>query len=127
MARRRLIYEELTRSAIGAFYEVYNTLGFGFLEHIYVPALEYELRARGHRIGREVWATVFFKGVMGKQRLDMVVDEKLVVEVKSAYDLRPGALRQLRNYLCATHLQVGLLLHFGPEPKFYRMVSTRHR
>ena len=61
--------------------------------------------------------TVFFKGmVMGKQRLDMVVDEKLVVEVKSTYDLRSGALRQLHNYLCATHLQVGLFLHFGPEP-----------
>jgi len=123
MPRRRLIHEELTESVIGSFYEVYNVLGFGFLEHIYVPALEHELRARGHQIAREV--TVFFKGmVMGKQRLDMVVDEKLVVEVKSTYDLRPGALRQLHNYLCATHLQVGLFLHFGPEPKFYRMVST---
>jgi GxxExxY protein len=126
MPRRRLIHEDLTRSVIGAFYEVYNVLGFGFLEHIYIPALEHELRARGHRIAREVWVTVFFKGmVMGKQRLDMVVDEKLVVEVKSTYDLRPGALRQLHNYLCATHLQVGLFLHFGPEPKFYRMVSAR--
>ena len=126
MPRRQLIHEELTKSVIGAFYEVYNVLGFGFLEHIYIPALEHELRARGHRIAREVWVTVFFKGmVMGKQRLDMVVDEKLVVEVKSTYDLRPGALRQLHNYLCATHLQVGLFLHFGPEPKFYRMVSTR--
>jgi GxxExxY protein len=126
MPRRRLIHEDLTRSVIGAFYEVYNVLGFGFLEHIYIPALEHELRARGHRIAREVWVTVFFKGmVMGKQRLDMVVDEKLVVEVKSTYDLRSGALRQLHNYLCAKHLQVGLFLHFGPEPKFYRMVSAR--
>jgi GxxExxY protein len=82
MPRRRLIHEELTESVIGSFYEVYNVLGFGFLEHIYVPALEHELRARGHQIAREVWVTVFFKGmVMGKQRLDMVVDEKLVVEV----------------------------------------------
>lgn len=103
-----------------------TSLVSGFLEHIYIPALEHELRARGHRIAREVWVTVFFKGmVMGKQRLDMVVDEKLVVEVKSTYDLRSGALRQLHNYLCATHLQVGLFLHFGPEPKFYRMVSAR--
>jgi len=117
MPRRRLIHEDLTRSVIGAFYEVYNVLGFGFLEHIYIPALEHELRARGHRIAREVWVTVFFKGmVMGKQRLDMVVDEKLVVEVKSTYDLRSGALRQLHNYLCATHLQVGLFLHFALSP-----------
>ncbi len=111
---------------IGGFYEVYNILGFGFLEHIHMGALEQELRARGHRVAREVWVTVFFKGLpIGKQRLDMVVDEKLAVEAKSTYDLRPGALRQLHNYLCATDLQVGLFLHFGPEPKFYRMVSTR--
>jgi len=117
MPRRRLIHEDLTRSVIGAFYEVYNVLGFGFLEHIYIPALEHELRARGHRIAREVWVTVFFKGmVMGKQRLDMVVDEKLVVEVKSTYDLRSGALRQLHNYLCATHLHVGLFLHLALSP-----------
>jgi len=126
MQRRRLIHEEITQSVIGAFYEVYNTLGFGFLEQIYMAALELELRARGHRVDREVWVTVYFKGVpIGKQRLDMVVDGKLVIEAKSTYDLRPGALRQLHNYLAATHLQVGLLLHFGPEPKFHRMVSTR--
>jgi len=128
MPRRRLIHEELTQSVIGAFYEVYNTLGFGFLEHIYKAALEHELRARGHRTAHEMWVAVFFKGItLGKERLDLVVDEKLVVELKSTYDLRPGALRQLHNYLCAKHLQVGLCLHFGPEPKFYRMVSTRHQ
>ena len=56
MARRRggLIEEELTRSVIGAFYDVYNTLGYGFLEHVYALALERELLARGHRVGREV-------------------------------------------------------------------------
>src|SRR6476646_10542772 len=92
MLRRRLIHEELTRSVIGGFYEFYNVLGFGFLEHIYIPALEHELRARGYRIAREVWVTVFFKGmVMGKQRLDMVVDEKLVVEVR--IDVQSSARR----------------------------------
>lgn len=127
MPRRRLIHAELTESVIGAFYEVYNILGFGFLEHIYMAALELELRARGHQVDREVWVTVTFKGVpIGKQRLDMVVDGKVIVEAKSTYDLRPGVLRQLQNYLCATHLQVGLFLHFGTEPKFYRMVSLRH-
>ena len=82
MPRRRLIHEELTQSVIGAFYEVYNVLGFGFLEHIYIPALEYEVRARGHRIAHEVWVTVFFKGmVMVSNASIWVVDEKLVVEV----------------------------------------------
>ena len=55
MQRKTLIHELLTRSIIGAFYEVYNTLGFGFFEHIYSKAMEVELGARGHQVGREVW------------------------------------------------------------------------
>ena len=124
MVRRVLIHEALTHSIIGAFFEVYNTLGFGFLEHLYVMALERELRTRGHRIGREIWVPVRYKGEeLGKQRLDMIVDEKLVVETKSTYELHRAAERQLYNYLRATKLEVGLLVHFGPQPKFYRVVS----
>jgi len=105
---------------------VYNTLGFGFLEPIYMSALERDLRSRGHRVGREVWVTVYFRGdPIGKQRIDMVVDETLVIEAKSSLILPQVAPRQLYNYLCASDLQVGLLLHFGPQPRFYRMVSTR--
>jgi len=84
MARGNLFEERLTESVIGAFFEVYNTLGFGFLEHIYVMALERELIERRHRVSREVAVQVFYKGhVLGQQRLDMIVDGKLVVETKS--------------------------------------------
>ena len=115
MKRHTLIQEELTRSVIGAFYEVYNTLGFGFKEHIYSLALERELRSRGHRVGREVSVIVFYKGdELGRQRIDLIVDETLVVEIKSTFDLRHGARDQVYNYLHATRLEVGLLLHFGP-------------
>lgn len=70
MTRRPLLYEKLTHSVIGAFYEVYNRLGFGFFEQIYMNALERELRARGHQVAREVWVTVYYKGEpIGKQRL----------------------------------------------------------
>ena len=128
MPRGHLIHEKLTHSVIGAFYEVYNTLGFGFLEHIYMAALERELRSRGHHVAREVWVTVWYKSEpIGKQRLDMVVDEKLAIEGKSTMRLHRDALRQLFNYLHSSHLEVGLFLHFGPEPKFYRMISTRPR
>jgi GxxExxY protein len=110
---------------IGAFYEVYNALGFGFLEHLYVMALETELRERGHAVAREVGVPVFYKGrELGYQRLDMIVDEKLVVETKSTFELHKAAQRQLRSYLQATKLEVGLLLHFGPEARFYRVVSS---
>ena len=128
MARRPggLIEEELTRSVIGAFFDVYNTLGYGFLEHVYAMALERELIARGHRVGREVSVNIVYKGTtLTSQRLDFVVDEKLVVENKSTQTLPAFAPRQVFNYLRATNLAVGLLLHYGPEPKFYRVVSPR--
>jgi GxxExxY protein len=123
MIRHDLVEERLTHSAIGAFFDVYNTLGFGFLEIVYVMALERELLARGHQVSREVWVPVLYKGQeLCKQRLDMVVDEKLVVETKSTAELPRTGPRQLYNYLRATKLRVGLLFHFGPEPKFYRLV-----
>lgn len=125
MRANEFLEERLTHSVIGAFYEVYNTLGFGFLEHIYVLALELELRERGHHVAREVSVPVFYKGhELARQRLDMVVDHKLIVEVKSTFDFPKAAQRQLRSYLQGTRLEVGLLLHFGPEARFYRIVSS---
>jgi GxxExxY protein len=125
MGQEWLIEEALTHSVIGAFFEVYNTLGFGFLEHVYVVALERDLRARGHQIARELGVAVIYKGEeIAFQRLDLVVDGKLVVETKSTYELHKAAIRQLYNYLHATRFEVGLLLHFGLEAKFYRVVRT---
>jgi GxxExxY protein len=121
--RAKLIEEELTYSAVGAFYEVYNWLGFGFHEHVYAKALERELRERGHEVAREVGVMVMYKGEeLSVQRLDMIVDSKLVIEIKASYELHPAAGRQLYAYLRATKLEVGLLLHFGPEAKFYPQI-----
>ena len=125
MALGELLEARLTHSVIGAFYEVYNALGFGFLEHLYNAALERELVARGHGVAREVPVRVMYKGEeLGIQRIDFIVDEKLVVETKSTYELHRVAPRQLFNYLRATNLEVGLLFHFGPEPRFHRVIST---
>ena len=125
MPRQVLVEEPLTRSVIGAFFEVYNTLGFGFLEQLYVAALEQELLARGHSVAREMSVRIMYKGFeLGNQRLDMIVDDRLVVEVKSTLLLHPAATRQLFNYLRGSSLQVGLLLHFGPEPRFHRLICT---
>ncbi len=116
---RPLFEQELTHSVIGAFYEVYNHLGFGFLEHLYVLAMQHELSARGHAVAREVRVPVMYKGTeLGIQRLDMVVDEKLVVEIKSMPHLPRNAGRQVYNYLRASELEVGILLHFGREARF---------
>ena len=125
MGRVTLIHERLSYSVIGAFFEVYYTLGFGFLEHVYVASLTRELQDRGHHVGREDTVPIFYKGEeVARQRLDMIVDGKLIVETKSSRTLHEGAERQVGNYLRATNLELGLLLHFGPLPKFYRVVDT---
>lgn len=123
MAESNLLEARLTRSIIGAFYEVYNTLGFGLLEHLYTLAMEHELRARSHEVARQVCVDVYYKGSeLGRQRLDMIVDGKVVIEIKSTYELHPAAQRQLFNYLRVTRLEIGLLLHFGPKAKIHRLI-----
>lgn len=127
MSEDRLLERKTSAAIIGAFYDVYNTLGFGFLEHVYSLALERELVKRGHTVDREVVVTIMYKGeVLTTQRLDMVVDHKVVIENKSTSALPPFTRRQIRNYLKASTLEVGLILHFGPTAKFYRIVQT-HR
>jgi GxxExxY protein len=128
MARGELFEERLTHSVIGAFFDVYNTLGFGFLEHVYVMALERELMEREHHVAREVAVPVFYRGhLLAEQRLDMIVDAKLVVEIKSTHELHRAANRQVYNYLRSTNLEIGLLLHFGPEARFYRMIHRNKK
>ena len=127
MAKRDggLIEEALSSSVIGAFYDVYNNLGYGFLEHVYSLAMERELLARGHKVQRELAVLVWYKGQeLTWQRLDMVVDDKLVIEIKSTRDLGEAAPRQLFSYLRSTNLEVGLLLHFGPKARFFRTVAS---
>ena len=123
MTSINLVDQHLTGSVIGAFFEVYDTLGHGFLEHIYKAALEREIGARGHRVLREVGVTILYKGdVLADQRLDMLVDDRLIVEVKARTERPEIARAQLFNYLRATKLEVGLLLHFGERPAFKRVV-----
>lgn len=118
-----LLEEVRTHSIIGAFYDVHRGLGFGFREYIYALALQRDLVSRGHRVDREVAVPVYYRGEpLAWQTLDMIVDEKLVVEIKATDRLHPTSARQLYGYLCATRLEVGLLLHFGREPKFYRVI-----
>jgi len=127
MAIRRtggLVEEALTHSIIGAFYEVYTELGFGFLESVYILALERELIARGHKVTRECRVWVYYKGEkLTKQRIDLLVADKVILEVKSTLVLPPTTERQLYNYLHATHLHVGLILHFGPKPFVKRVFA----
>ena len=122
-----LIDEGLTRSAIGAFYATYNKLGYGFLEPVYVGGLAIELGRRGHRVQREFAVPVLYDGVIvGSYRIDILVDDRLVIEVKAEAALTGVHERQLRNYLRCTNLEVGLILVFGVKPEFKRHIHTNN-
>jgi GxxExxY protein len=121
-----LLERELTGQIIGAFYECYNILHYGFLEAAYRRALAVELRLRGHSCSEEGLVEVIYKGnPVGAYRYDLLVDERVIIEVKTGDALGATAKAQLLNYLRATNLEVGLLLHFGPEPNFHRCVHQR--
>jgi GxxExxY protein len=125
---QHLLEAELSGSIIAAFYTVYTYFGFGFTEAIYAGGLDCELVKRGHTVDRELAIQVRYEDrVVAWQRLDMVVDGKVIVEVKATERMPPYAERHLRNYLCATEYRVGLLLHFGPEPKVHRLVDFPKR
>ena len=121
-----LLEAERVRSIVAAFFIVFNYFGGGGMcEAAYVGALEHELTLRGHQVDREVSVPVYYKGkLVAWQRLDLVVDGRVIVECKATERLAPSAGTQLIGYLRATIFQVGVLLHFGPHPKFYRFVDS---
>ena len=123
----QLLEGAITGSILDSFRDVHRGLGFGYREYIYALALERDLVAKGHRVEREVAVMVYYRGQpLAKQTLDMIVDEKVVVEAKAAERLHPSAHLQLFGYLCATDLEVGVLLHFGREARFHRVICENH-
>ena len=122
-----LLHKEITEQIIGAAYEVYRVLGYGFLEKVYQRAMVVELELRGLKVQPEALARVFFKDIcVGDYFADIVVEEKVVVELKVARDLNPADEAQLINELLATHREVGLLINFGREGvKFRRAVNQQ--
>jgi GxxExxY protein len=116
----------LSNSVIGAFFSVYNDLGYGLPECIYGRALAILLRERGIHAAREAPIEVWYHGqCIGAYRADLIVDDTIVVELKAGPMLAPGAKAQLINYLRTSKLEVGLLFYFGPSPDFHRVVYSR--
>jgi GxxExxY protein len=119
-----LIERELTHEIIGAFFTVYNELGYGFLESVYANALAIELETRALTIARETPLEILYLGQkVGFFRADLLVNNTVLVELKSSEKLCVADRRQTLNYLKATGLRVGLLFHFGPKPSFERLVK----
>lgn len=121
-----LLHGDITGEIISAFYAVYNELGYGFLESVYVRALAIELFQRRMQVAREVPVTVYYKGVtVGTYRADLVIADTVVVEAKATEQAGDSDRLQLLNYLRASGKEVGLLLHFGPKAVLRRVIHTK--
>jgi GxxExxY protein len=113
---------------IETFFQVYNELGWGFLESVYSASMACALVQAGAFVEREVPVAVHFRGTrVGNFRADLIVESVVLVEVKCSERLAPTWEAQLLNYLRSTELEVGLLLHFGPKPDFKRLVYSNER
>lgn len=119
-----LLHEGLTRSIIGAFYEVYNQLGYGFLEQVYARARAEAGRTKPPGPARVPAPCLVQGDRVGTCRADMVVDEMILVETKSTFTLHDSSQRQLLNYLTAAGLDIGFIMHFGPQPRFRRLIRS---
>lgn len=123
-----LKHRELTDAIINAFYQVYNTLGYGFLEKVYEHALAHELRKRGYTVVQQAPIKVYYdEQVVGDYYADLLVNNLVVVEIKAAEQIGPEHEAQLLNYLRATRYEVGLILNFGPKPQLKRKIYDTAR
>jgi len=121
-------HKEITDLIIKAFYTVYNTLGYGFLEKVYVSALMVELQKLGLEVICQAPIHVYYSGqVVGEYFADLLVANRVIVEVKSAQMFTIAYEAQLLNYLKATPYEVGLLLNFGPKPQVKRKAFDNNR
>ncbi|SRR5579862_6027062 len=120
---RGLRHGELTEKIIGIFFSIYNELGHGFLESVYEQAFSIALAENGIFFQRQVSVPVWFHGrQIGDFRADLLVEQKVIVELKTGRGIDPAWEKQLLNYLRATEIEVGLLFNFGPEAQFRRYI-----
>ena len=121
-------HEELTEKIIKIFYKVYNTLGYGFLEKIYENAMMIEFRKAGMPAEFQSPIRVVYEGeLVGEYAADIIVDKKVIIELKAVKSLMQDHHAQLLNYLKATNIEIGLLLNFGPKPEISRKVFDNFR
>lgn len=128
MVTDMLLHRETTDRILKGFYEVYNELGDGFLESVYENALFLVLKDSGLKVERQKDIPVLFKGTnVGDFKADIVVDGKVIIELKAIQRLDKIHEAQVINYLKATGIEIGLLLNFGPRPEFKRIIFNKER
>ena len=123
-----LKHGQLTEKIIGIFYEVYNELGYGFLESVYQKSMFKALRSTGLATEAQVSVPVWFRGEqIGDFYADLIVEGIVILELKAARAIERSHEAQLLNYLKATDVEVGLLLNFGERPEFRRLLFDNER
>ena len=123
-----LLHRNITEAILNVYYEVYNELGSGFLEKVYQNAMYFELKERGYQVEAQKQIKVYFKKqLVGEYFSDLLVEDKVIVELKATEVLMNVHMAQIMNYLKATEIEVGLLLNFGEEPEFKRIIYTNDR
>jgi GxxExxY protein len=121
-----MLHSNLTNKIISAYFKVYNTLGYGFLEKVYENAMAVELRKEGLKCLQQQNIKVHYDGiVVGHYFADLLVEDVVLVELKAATALCEEHEAQLINYLKATNIEVGLLLNFGKKPGFKRKIFSK--
>jgi GxxExxY protein len=119
-------HQQLTSAIINCAYKVHNTLGFGFLETVYHNALLIELTKAGFHAEKEKRIKVFYNDhLVGEYAADILVEDKVILELKSVKDLHPAHSAQLINYLKATGIEIGLLINFGESVQIKRKILTQ--
>ena len=120
---RGLKHRDLTEKLIGIFFEVYNELGHGFLESVYEQAFAVSLGEKQIFFERQVAVPVWYHGQkIGDFRADLLVDRRVIIELKVGRAIEPAWEKQVLNYLRATEIEVGILFNFGPRAEFKRYV-----
>lgn len=123
-----LLHEELTNAIIKTFYEVYNELGYGFLEKVYQNSLYLELKNKGYKVEVQKKISVYYKGIeVGEYYADLMVEDLIILELKAADCIVKDFENQILNYLRSTDCEVGLLLNFGKKPDFKRKIFENCR
>jgi GxxExxY protein len=128
MPNEPLLHGALTDKIIGAFYDVYNQLGYGFLEKVYENALRNKLRKLGLKVKQQAPINVYYDDeIVGEYFADLIVNDTVIIELKAAAVIEKAHVAQLTNYLKATRHEVGLVLNFGPKPTLARRVFENGR
>lgn len=123
-----MVEQKEVDGVLQAFYEVYNTLGYGFLEKVYQNALYVELKRRGYSVEAQKKIDVYYKGkAVGEYYADMVVNNKIILDLKAVDFLLAEHECQLINYLRATDIEVGYVLNFGKYATFSRKIYSNER